>query len=149
MQRDWCWRRSARRRDETRRDDALSVGQPDKRLSMNPQQNTKHKASLRQLTTCGTREVPSHQFYMNGRKQDNGVSPLSFDQNHLSVLRRRLQWPRAGILSQDGWGVGRSNTRGGIRSRGSEPAPLRSVFRRHNLTRAASSQREFRTGQEC
>ena len=28
---------------QTRRDDALSVGQPDKRLSMNPQQNTNHK----------------------------------------------------------------------------------------------------------
>ena len=45
---------------ETRRDDALSFGQPDKRLSMDPQQNTKRKASLRQLTSCGTREVPSH-----------------------------------------------------------------------------------------
>ena len=45
---------------ETRRDDALSFGQPDKRLSMDSQQNTKHKASLRQLTTHGTREVPSH-----------------------------------------------------------------------------------------
>ena len=43
--------------DETRRDDALSVGQPDKRLSMDPQQN---KDSLIQLSTCGTKEVPSH-----------------------------------------------------------------------------------------
>ena len=39
------------RRDETRRDDEHSVGQPDKRLSMNPQQKhkpqpTDHKASL-------------------------------------------------------------------------------------------------------
>ena len=65
--------------------DSETVGQPDKRLSINPQQNTKQSTWPHSLPVEHGKCPPTD--LMNKSTQDNGVSPLSFAQNYLHAQK--------------------------------------------------------------
>ena len=73
---------SGPRRDETRRDDALAVGQPDKRF---PWIHSKTQG-LTNTTLYLWSEGSAHPLILSLPEADNGVSHLPFDLNDLRVL---------------------------------------------------------------